>query len=170
MNSFKFLSEDEIKNLETVLIQNLERDRRNTVMLLTALYSGARASELLALSWDDVNENSGEIFLRTLKRGKPRFVVVPKFLAKQLATLKREQPSRPFNVSYNRLGEIWRLYRPTKKNLHCLRHTFAMRLLRKTKNIHFVQRAMGHKSINSTMVYLDYEYTSSEFKRMAGIR
>jgi integrase len=36
---------------------------------------------------------------------------------------------------------------------HMLRHTFAMRLLRKTKDIRFVQQMMHHKSPKATMIY-----------------
>jgi len=36
-------------------------------------------------------------------------------------------------------------------NWHELRHTFASRLLRKTRNPAWVQKALGHASINTTM-------------------
>ncbi len=36
---------------------------------------------------------------------------------------------------------------------HALRHTFATELLRETKNIRLVQKALGHASIASTMIY-----------------
>ena len=36
---------------------------------------------------------------------------------------------------------------------HLLRHTFATDLLRSTKNIRLVQKALGHTSLSSTMIY-----------------
>jgi integrase/recombinase XerD len=36
---------------------------------------------------------------------------------------------------------------------HCLRHTFASALLRKTGNLVLVQRALGHASIKTTTRY-----------------
>jgi integrase/recombinase XerD len=36
---------------------------------------------------------------------------------------------------------------------HTLRHTFASDLLRKTKNLVLVQAALGHSSINTTVIY-----------------
>lgn len=170
MDSRKFLSQVEIENLESLLKARLESEPRDATMILLALYTGARASELLALRWQDINTDNGEVFIQSLKGGRPRPVVVPRFLREALARWRALSPVRPFAISYNRLGEIWRLYRPVQKPFHSLRHTFAMRVLRKTGNVHFVQRTLGHRSINSTMVYLDYEYTSSEFRKMMRVR
>jgi integrase/recombinase XerC len=139
-------------------------------MLLALLYTGARASELLALEWSDVNLETGEVFIRSLKHGRPRSVVLPRFLLKPLAGLKIDGQARLFALSYNRLGEVWRLYRPVPKPLHCLRHTYAMWIYERTKDIRFTQRALGHKNIQNTMVYADYAYTAAEYKRIMRIR
>jgi integrase/recombinase XerC len=170
MNSKKFLSPDERSHLETTLRERMLIDTRNAVMILTALYSGARASELLALGWNDINISSGEIMLETLKHGRERAVVVPKFVRDGLKRLKDLSPERPFDLSYNRLGEIWRLYRPVNKPFHSLRHSFAMRVYDKTKDIRFTQRALGHRNIQNTMVYADYAYSAAEFKRIMRVR
>ena len=36
---------------------------------------------------------------------------------------------------------------------HNLRHTFATDLLRESKNIRLVQKAMGHSDVSTTMIY-----------------
>lgn len=170
MNSQKHLSDTERFQLETFLRQRLESDTRNAVMLLVALHSGARANELLDLTWADVNTQSGAVFIRTLKGGKAREIVLPRFILKPLESLKASSPLRPFDLSYNRLGEIWREYRPCTKPFHSLRHSFAMRAYERTKDIRFVQRALGHKSITNTMVYADHAYSASEFKKLMRVR
>ena len=38
-------------------------------------------------------------------------------------------------------------------SLHTLRHTFATDLLKETKNIRLVQKALNHSDISTTMVY-----------------
>lgn len=170
MDGSKFLSQDERDQLETLLKDRLSSDLRNTVMLLTALHSGARAQELLALEWKDIDLKSGEIRLATLKGGKPRHIVVPKFVREALGSLKNISSIKPFMISYQRLVEIWHLYRPTRKPFKSLRHSFAMRCYDRTKDIRFVQLAMGHRSIANTMIYLEYQYTSQEFKKLMRVR
>lgn len=36
---------------------------------------------------------------------------------------------------------------------HVLRHSFATDLLRETKNVRLVQKALGHSNLSTTMVY-----------------
>ena len=170
MNSTKYLTDAERIGLETYLRERIETDTRNAAMLLVALHSGARASELLDLTWADLNLETGTTLISTLKGGLPREVVLPRFVVRALVQLKVQSPSKPFDLSYNRLGEIWREYRPAPKPFHSLRHTFAMRAYDKTKDIRFVQRALGHKSITNTMVYADHAYSAKEFKKLMRVR
>src|SRR4029078_13062774 len=71
-----------------------------------------------------------------------------------------------FDLTYNRFGDIWVHYIPAAKKLHALRHTFAIRLFKKTKDLRLVQLALGHRNITNTMVYADYIYSQSELKRL----
>jgi integrase len=73
---------------------------------------------------------------------------------------------RIFPISYQRLYQIWDHWKPCKKKLHSLRHTFAIELYRRTRDLRLVQMALGHKSINNTMVYADYIYTQEELKKL----
>lgn len=170
MDARKFLSIEEREHLEHFLRDRIDTDLRNATMLLTAIHSGARAMELLSLDWTDINLTSGEIYLATLKGGRPRPVVVPKFVREALARLKAISPARPFGISHQRLVQVWHIYRPVPKPFKSLRHSFAMRAYDRTKDLRFVQRALGHRSITNTMIYLEYEYSTNEFKKLMRVR
>ncbi|MEK7358616.1 MAG: tyrosine-type recombinase/integrase, partial [Bdellovibrionota bacterium] len=74
--------------------------------------------------------------------------------------------SELFPIGYHRLRQIWDWYRPAPKKFHSLRHTFAIRLYRKTKDLRLVQVALGHRNITNTMIYADYVYSQSELKKL----
>ena len=70
-----------------------------------------------------------------------------------------------FKITYIRFYQIWKDYRPCNKGIHSLRHTFALNLYKKTKDIRIVQQALGHRSLNSTLIYQSYQYTISELRK-----
>ena len=71
-----------------------------------------------------------------------------------------------FPISYPRLVQIWQHYRPVHKKFHSLRHTFAIELYKKTKDIRLLQMALGHRNIANTMIYADYVYSQTELRRL----
>jgi len=52
---------------------------------------------------------------------------------------------------------------------HTCRHSFATDLLKKTKNLRLVQKAMGHESISTTEVYLHIQDAEME-EALKGLR
>jgi integrase len=181
MNPHKTLSKPEREALIADLRSRIDTSPRDATMLLFAIHTGLRAHEMLSLVWSDqplsdtdvgtVDPDTGIVVIsRTLKHGQPRNVAVPAWLRGPLARLKETSPERPFPISYNRLGEIWRFYRNVRRPFHCLRHAFALMLHERTKDIHFVQRSLGHKNIANTLVYLDFDYSAQDFKKRMGIR
>lgn len=169
----KFLSAAELDAFETVVLRSLGRPRshRDALLLLLALHTGGRASELLNLTAADFDHYHNTIYLTGLKGSDSREIPLPKFLSTELRIFIRElaPEERIFSISYNRLRQIWVEYRPSKKKFHCLRHTFAVRLFQKTKDVRLLQVALGHRQVSNTMVYLDYLYSVSELKRLIPI-
>ena len=164
MNKSKYLLDPEFDRLIYLLKSYLSTDKRNCVLLLTALFSGARASELLALESRDLDEYEETIFIKGLKGSNDREIPLPKWIFRELMSLP--QGSRLFSISYPRLVQIWQHYRPVHKKFHSLRHTFAIRLYKKTRDIRLVQVALGHRNIANTMVYADYVYSQQELRKL----
>jgi len=140
---------------------------RNYAMLCIFLNAGLRVSEALALKVTDIDWVTGKLDVRAGKGGRDRVLWVNE---KELATLKRWLSVRPAKSEYMftnlRGGPMNDRYvrdfvkrygrkSGTPKDLHphTLRHTFATDLLRKTGNIRLVQKALGHASLATTMIY-----------------
>lgn len=168
MNHSKYLSTSDLALVHAVLDKYRLVDVRNILMFDLLLASGARASELLALRPLDLNPAERSIFIKTLKGGRVREIPLTKSLFSRVqAYASSVIPDEPiFNLSYSRLEQLWRLYSPIAKTLHSLRHTFAIRVLKKTRDIGLVKQALGHKSLVTTMVYVDYVNGIDEMRKI----
>lgn len=160
----KYLSDGEQEQLNATLTKFKDADFRNTTMIWIALHTGGRATEILNIRAEDLNAEARTVFLRGLKDSNNRDIPLPDWLFDRIALLAKGG-TRPFPISYNRFGQIWDLYRPARKKLHSLRHTFAINLYRKAKDILILKTALGHKSLNNTMIYAEYQYKNTELRR-----
>lgn len=163
----KYLSDSEFKELNRIINQYMDTNPRDCLLLKFAITMGARAQEILNVRIKDLAD--GSVYIETLKKGVPRELPVNKKFYKQLMKYiapRRDDPgARVFPISYQRLDQIWRHYRPVEKKFHSLRHSFAIRLYKKTKDIHLLKYSLGHKSLINTQIYMDYFYTQSELRK-----
>jgi integrase len=167
INQQKFLSDKELESFVETLRKFSLKEPRNTALLFFMLHTGARAQEALNIRRSDLNEQTSSVLIRGLKSSNDREIPLPKWLFKRLWALHTGPELRMlFGISYPRLDQVWRDYRPVPKKLHCLRHTFALKVFRRTKDLRLVQVALGHRNIQNTMVYASYEYTTNELKRI----
>jgi integrase/recombinase XerC len=167
LNKNKYLLPNEMAQFEELLKKNLENDPRNCLILLLALRTGARAQELLNLKKADLNSHEESLLIYGVKGSNDREIPLHSSLFRHLNRYASEvQGDLLFPISYNRLRQIWEFYRPVKKKFHSLRHTFAIQLYRKTKDIRLVQVALGHRNVMNTMIYADYHYSQTELRRL----
>ena len=164
----KYLSPSELSLLHSVLARFRSTNVREVLLFDILLATGARSSELLNVTVSDLNPHDQTIFFRGLKGSRDRAIPVTPDLFKRLSayTASMHPTERVFKLSYTRLQALWSLYRPIRKPLHCLRHTFAITLYKRHKDLYLVQRALGHRSITSTMVYQDYVYGLDEMRKV----
>jgi len=169
LNKSKYLLQNELVELKRILGLFREKDLRNTLLIEVALNSGARASELLNIKWGDLDDNESTVFLKGLKGSNDREIPLKKSLYSNLKKLKNHKDKsddRVFKISYPRLVQIWNEYKPVHKKFHSLRHTFALNLYKKTRDLRLVQVALGHRNIQNTIVYAEYVYSTQELKRL----
>ena len=156
------LTVEEIKNM-------LEDANSNSPKMLypflyTIVHTGARRSEIMNLTWIDVDFSMGFIHLRKTKNGENRKVKMAVGLAKLLRE-KKEGPTYNY-VFTNELGDqlhrqkvhrlvakFTSLYPIPNKDWRChdLRHSFAYNFLKQGGEMYQLKAILGHKTIQMTV-------------------
>lgn len=167
LNKNKYLLPPEKERLMKIIKDHILSDTRNCLILWIALRTGARATEILNIQKNDLNSYDESIFIRGIKNSNDREIPVPSELFKILYRYSESvSGTRVFPITYDRLYQVWELYRPIPKKFHSLRHTFAIELYQKTKDLRLVQVALGHRNITNTMIYADYVYSQQELRKL----
>ena len=167
INKNKYLLDPEYKHLELLLKRYILSDTRNCLLIYLAMHTGARATEILQLQKEDLNVYEQSLFIHGIKGSNDREIPLPEWLFDTLENYANKQDGDLlFPITYHRLRQIWQHYRPVKKKFHCLRHTFAIRLYKKVKDIRLLQIALGHRNITNTMIYADFVYSHTEMRKL----
>ena len=139
---------------------------RDATAVLIAYRHGLRASELVALRWDDIDFQTGKLHVRRAKGGTASVHPIGGRELRALRRLKREAPASvyvfvserlaPLSVAgYQRMvaraGEAVGF--PFLVHSHMLRHSCGYKLANDGQDIRAIQHYLGHKSINSTVRY-----------------
>ncbi|MDA8272228.1 MAG: site-specific integrase [Deltaproteobacteria bacterium] len=153
----RYLTEEEAERL----IFNCERNLKPIV--ITALNTGMRKSEILKLTWDRVDLKNHIILLDKTKNGERREIPVNDTLYNILSGLTRHLKTD--FVFYN--PQTLKPYYDTKKSFtsalrkshildfrfHDLRHTFASWLIMAGIDLTTVKELLGHKDVKMTLRY-----------------
>lgn len=134
-------------------------------LLITALNTGMRRGEILALTWRDVDFHQKVVRVEKSKNGEKRAVPMSNVLYETLKGIKvRSITGVVFPISVRSIRDAYdkALARSgiTNFHFHDLRHTFATRLVQNGVDIYRVKELLGHKSIEMTMRYA-HHYTES---------
>ena len=175
----EILTEKEQEDLLSIPNPKAPTGIRNLCMLRTMLEAGLRLSELTDLKKDSIDLESGELRVIGEKENKKRTLWVSKENLELFKKWLKVRPNSKYFFCTLKGGKLDNRYvremvkrlakkANIKKNIfpHTLRHTFAAELYRKTKNIRLVQKALGHSSLSTTMIYtyLDHEEIDDELR------
>jgi site-specific recombinase XerD len=123
-----------------------------------ALHTGLRLSEQYRLRWEDVSFARRTLTITRSKNGETRHVPLNKAALSALALLEKRANGLEFVCGGAVEPRRW--FEPVVKaadltafSWHCLRHTFASRLVMAGVDIRTVQELLGHKTISMTVRY-----------------
>ena len=180
IKSLKEVKNKKIRALRTEEVQALLPKTKQIYpdffpLLFTALFTGMRKGEILALTWDSINWITQKITvdknythggLLTPKTGKIRVIDMSNELAKVLKEWRLACPHSELNLVFpNSNGNYQsadnlakRRFLPAlnragidKIRFHDLRHTYASLLLANGAPMKYVQHQLGHSSITMTI-------------------
>jgi integrase/recombinase XerD len=166
------------EQLERFLKAAKEYGPREHAMFLFAVAHGARAQEIANLRLSDVNFNNEQVHIARLKgsldttqnllKVKGNGLFDEKAALKAwLAVRKDDADNYIFNsqksTQMSRIT-VFKLFRQIAKNAglgetlqhpHVLKHTAAMVLVQQGANAFLIRQALGHKSFDSTLAYVN---------------
>lgn len=158
-------------------LRSIERDsamglRDRAMFLLIATY-GLRSSEIVALTLDDVEWRASRLRVPQRKSVSPLLLPLTDEVADSLIEyLRHGRPSLPYRQLFLRVRAPAGVLKPTAvteafqgcsrrsglripfQGAHCLRHSFAVRLLRQGTPLKTIGDVLGHRTAESTCVYL----------------
>lgn len=143
---------------------------RNKTMISLLINTGLRLSEMTNLKWKNVNLMTGQIKVVEGKGMKDRILYIGESVVEDLQAWKERMfevwgksdyvfTSRTLKqLDGNAVRGMIKNYSEKagidkKITTHSLRHTYASDLLRDSKNIRVVQKALGHSNISTTQLY-----------------
>ena len=181
----RYLSGDELQRLKQALDEKIYRKGTNDfnktfcrlrMIVLIALTTGMRASEIFGLRWSDAMYSEGLLAVRAkLKGGKMRYVPLPPELAGELRRFK-PKPAKD-NVRFLIANDNERIFPPKRDaksgrqrvegsfqdlldragikdfRFHDLRHTFASWYMMNGGDLYELAKILGHSNIKMTERY-----------------
>jgi integrase len=151
----KFLNDAELESLLNLL--DLHKGERDSILIRVLLFTGARTIEVTKLTKADLRE--GGLFIHAAKGSNDRLVPLAADFYEELKTYAANMAvtDRLFPIATRTIRHIWKHWRPNRNlGAHSLRHTIGVRHYSSCADIHATKTLLGHKSISSTLIYLDF--------------
>lgn len=151
---------------EAELIELLAQadDLQDRVFILLGAHAGLRVSEMLGLTWDDVDFGGRELLVRAGKGNKTALVQITPKLAVELEAYRRERLAAGITQGpVLRLRSQFGIYRRLRlladranvrfKGIHALRHAAGTKLYRQTGDLGQVQDHLRHATLDMARRY-----------------
>lgn len=126
-------------------------------VIVCALFTGMRQSEILDLDWKNVDLEHGTIYILVSKSGKPREVPIVSRLKETMLGISPKPEGRVFEISFMTFRRLFDRLKTESGiayfRFHDLRHTFASHHYMKAADLYALQKILGHASPQMTQRY-----------------
>ena len=171
----------EVLQIESSIRREGATGKRNYAMMLLATRLGLRASDIAHLTFDNIKWESSTILLSQFKTGKevelPLLADVGEAIIDYLKYGRKRSESQrvflynraPFNEMTNCaisgvigcIIDTSGVYTTGRKHgPHAMRHSLVSRFLENRESLPVISEALGHESINTTMLYIRIDVES----------
>ena len=156
----RFLSDDELQRL--LIACKASNWNQLYLLVLLAITTGARRSEMVTLKWSDIDLKARTAHLPKTKNGEQRILTLTNEVISELMKFRALSGyvfphSNVPNMYFRNFDFFWRdaLERANVKNFrfHDLRHTCASLLAMNGASLLEIAQVLGHKSITMTQRY-----------------
>ena len=167
LRSREYLTAHEVETVIAAARRN-RHGHRDATMILIAFRHGLRASELVALRWEQVDYLRAVLHVRRVKAGTPATHPLTGLEMRSLRRLRRDGPPSPFvfvserGAPFSTAGFARMLERATeaarleiKAHPHMLRHACGYKLANDGHDTRALQAYLGHKNIQHTVRYTE---------------
>lgn len=193
---FKTVSQNPIKNIKSKLkstpnklnkiiklnqIKKLLNHAKGELkmFLYFAFFTGARASEILAITKKDINfkknhilisKNATRFGLTSPKNNKSRMIYLPPLLKTEILNSEFSRFSKNYFSIYYQFSKLKKSLRLKIGSIHSARHTYASMCLQKNINLPLVAELLGHNDISMiSKVYSHNIYSQKEQTKLRKI-
>ncbi|MGR3219492.1 MAG: tyrosine-type recombinase/integrase [Candidatus Anammoxibacter sp.] len=153
----RFLSKEECQELISFCCQHLKP------IVITALNTGMRRSEILNLKWSQVDLKHGFVLLEDTKNGEPRQIPINTTLRESFLSLTRhiddsyvfrdQKTNKPYQSVKKSFATACKRAKIQSFRFHDMRHTFASQLVMAGVSLAVVKELLGHKTLTMTLRY-----------------
>lgn len=149
--------------------EDLERGKhrlKDLALVSILIFTGCRLGEVLKLTWNDIDFEAKEV------RFNQRVVKVDSELFWNIMKrYRRRFPRRDMRLfditdrqARNMVYKFSKRYLRVKLRPHAIRHSYAIFILKKTKDLEAVRRLLGHSDYKWLKYYLNYIQEGKEVK------
>ena len=149
--------------------------QKTSIILKFLFYTGIRKGELLSLKRENIDITNNCAVIWGQKTKQERIVYFPSKITKELIIYfnSEKEQLNAFNITNAELISIIKKighYLNKKISPHSLRHSGAKYMIEKMGNPMVVQKILGHKSLQSTLIYAnpDDKIASDTYRKKIG--